>query len=434
MKIKFSVQASQLNSAIDTVKAVAPQPLNKERNTGFLFLIKNGGEGYVYSVDKYHCARARMDVFDVEGEGLFMYPAESIGAFKYFSGPIAFQTDKDADHFSVTYDPGRGAGGTKPSFDPKWMQTFDKELKSAQDAGRFSSAVLREALAMSKDFHGLDNERADDHHKTIQMFDASYECDDPKNPGQKIRPYEKGDGVLYAANGSQAYYFESEAFKGKNFALNAQHLSLLLTFLGKVTGPLIVKTTDTKMFVMNEDESRVFGWAKSTKHHAKHSYYGLGGDKFVFKIGKDEILDALGYMREEMREGTQEKDKVRLIWNEADKTLQFEAAEGVAKGMRSMIVPVQPVQISEPGRALSAFVNIKQLQSLFKDVKGATAQLRVYPIEVSEKRPKGGAYLRTLDTFCLDANGKVVGDVPDGGKVPEGTVSCTVTRFMPSYE
>jgi hypothetical protein len=431
--IKFSVQAAHLNAAIDAVQTVVPRACNKERDTGFLFYIRNSTEGYMYSADANHVARARMDIFDADGEGVFAYPYESIGAFKYFSGPISFESKRDGDQFSVSYDPGRGAGGTRPAFDPKWLATFDKELKAAKETGKFPAAVLRKALSLSKDFHGENNPRAEDQHKTIQMFDKDAEVEDPKNKGQMIKPYEKGDGVLYAANGSQAFYFDCEAFKGKSFALKAEHLGLLLSFLGKIEGTAVIKSTDTKTFVCDESESRVFGWTHTTKLHAKHSYYGLGGDKFVFKIPKAEMIDALGYMGEELGD---KHDKVRLLWNKDSNTLQLEAAEGNAKGIKSMFISVgKDSSLAEPDRTLEPFINRKQLLSLFKDAEGGTVELRVYPIDPSEKRPKGGAYLRTIDRFYLDAEGKTVaGELPEGGQVPAGAISCTVTRFMPSYE
>jgi len=432
MKINFAVQASHLNSAIDAVQDIVPRPVGKDKSQGFFFAIRNGSEGFLYSTDAHHCARASMPIFDTEGEGVFAYPHESIGAFKYFSGPISFEASREGDSFAVRYDPGNQAGGTRPSFDPKWFSSFDRELNEAQEVGRFPSAVLREALNLSKIFHGENNPRAADQHATIQMFDKDYECEDPKNKGHMYKPYEKGDGVLYASNGTQAFFFECDAFKGKSFAIKAEHLGLLLGFLGRIQGPVIVKSAGEKTtYVTNEDGSRVFGWQQTTKLHLKHSYYGLNSDKFIFSVPKDDMLDALGYMREELGKG---HDKVKLIWNPdggQKGTIQFEAAEGNAKGMHSMLVAVTPdPSTPEPGRKLETFVNLNQLQSLFKDVKGGDVKLRVYITDPTEKRPKGGALLRTIDEFNLDTEGEVV----VAGTLPAGAVKCTVTRFMPSYE
>jgi hypothetical protein len=438
----FHVQVDEFRSALDRVRVVAPRPVNKENQAGHLVVVQDG-RGFIYSADAYHLARAEFAV-DVQLAGKLVVPwdldlraahgmlavSASASTAKQFvqstqQGEVMFE-DRVGGRFVCASTDGLVVEGN--AIDVKWFWTLDKELEAAKDTQRLPVAVLREALKLSRDFHGdRDNKPgAKAEYKTIQLFDSNYEVEDPENRGSMHRPYEKGDGILYAANGRQSLHFECDAFKGKSLAIPGTSAVLLVDFLGKCAGNVVVHAGERMTFAVDEGSHAVFGWQHVATLHSKHSYYGLGNDQFVFRVPKADLLAAIRQVRAAM--GPKD-DSVRLQWSKTHGTFQLEVAEGAATGSKSKLVPVAAT-VTDPDRIVEPHVNVDGLSALFKDAKGGDVQLRIYLTEPKEKRPKGGAFLRTVDTFYLNAEGKpVAGDAP----IPVGAHRCTVTRFMPSH-
>lgn len=437
--IRFKVRASELNEAIDIAQIVTPRPFDRNNTSGFLFVIR-GDRGYVYSHDFLHTTRADFPLIDVEGEGAFIYPGANIKAFTFFKDSIDFEVKDgkgEGEDFSVTYDGGNGAGkAPRPLFDPKFMQTCDKELESATDERFFSAGVLREALNLAKDFHGGGNQKGDDDQfKVVQVFNRSIEIDDPVKPDAKIKPFEGGDGFMFASDKVRTIHVQSEEFEGKHIVVHSTHMPLLMQFLAKATGRVKILTGTNKTFALDE-KGRVFGWVHGMKSHAKFVYSsGLKGcdAAITFKISKSEILNALNYMQAELETG---RDKIKVVFDETNHNIQFHIAEGKGSGLTSMYVdaPVDEAQ-SRGIKSFAINININNLKGLFDNTKGNIVELRVSVMDADgvKRRNQAGAF-RTFDEFVLDKDGKVVGgNVQEGGKLPEGAVKCKVTRYTPSY-
>lgn len=429
MGITFKVKASDLNAAIEVASIVPPKPFDKQGSSGYLFVIR-GDTGYVYSRDAQHVSRAHFPLIEVEGEGPFIYPAAFIGSFSSFTDDVlTFEVKNDDDNFVVKYTAMDGkAWEERPTFDHRQLQTCDKELTAATNERTFPVPILREALSQSRNFTETKDSKVDEKHKTVQIFDKNLEVDDPKNPGQKIRPCEKGDGSLFASNGIQAFYFYSDAFRDRHLMVHSAHLPLLQSFLAKATGDITLKTGGNMTFAVDA-AGQVLGWTHSnTGGIQKYAYYPLANDTHVVLLSRGPVLHALKHVKKMLDE---RRFKVKLNFDGTENTIQFQVQEGSGKGQSWPVGYVVKKDETKENKSFSLSVNVEHFIDLFEGCKSNEVELRITYLPAGEKRPKEQGLFRTVDEFILDQTGKVIGG-SNVEKVPEGGIQCKVTRFMPS--
>lgn len=429
MNIEFTVNGTELNNALNVVKNVTPRPFDRTGAAGYLIVIR-GEKGTVYSRDAAHVIRASFGLTDVNGEGAFIYPSSHIQGFSFFEGQsIRFKVTKEGDSVLVKYSLDGDVGGERVSFDSKFMTTCDREFEESKNPCEFSVAFLREALALSKGF--LSSSKEETAWKTLQVFDKEgSQSPDPKDPTKVIKPYERGDGYLYATNGSLAFYMYCSDFKGKSLSIHTQHVPLLQQFLGHCKGRVIITTGTNYMFAKDESSDLVFGWNHAIKQHSRFAYYSFSGDNVVVSVDRDNLLKAIDYTKSEM---DPKSVRAKLVYDDADNKLQLQlASEGTHKGFASWRIDANTVSETKGRRSFTTNVSIDQLKSVVEMAKSPVLQLRVHFMEPTEKSPRGGVLFRTIDTFVLDQNGKVIGG-SEVKNLPQGAAECTVTRFMPSY-
>lgn len=429
MNIRFKVKGSDLNAVLAVVKTVTPREFDRQKAPGFLFVIR-GTRGHVYSRDSIHVSRASFDLLDCEGEGAFIYPAKHANAFAFFDNKeIEFHVTQSGESVLVRYDAGSGVGGERSSFESKFMTTCDKELDDSSNPHAFSAAALREALSLAKGFQPSDSKDDDDPRKTIQVYDKSFKAPDPKDPSKTAHPFERADGYMYATNGSQAFHLECSDFVGKALSIHARHVPLLQQFLGFCKGAVTITTGVNMTFARDADSDRVLGWTHATKQHSKFAYYALKIDHVVGLVDRDDILRAIAYMQSEMED---KSVRIRVVYDDSNKNLQLQIpAEGTHKGFSSWRIPIV-VEDTENRKSFTANAHIDQFKALFDGVKGSRVQVRFHLLEGDEKK-KARTMMRSIDEFVLDKDGKVVGG-SGTMEIPEGSVTCKVTRFTPSYD
>lgn len=415
-EVKFQVAASDLTAALSVVSILTPRPITPNGKAGYLFVVRDG-LCYVYSRDSLRVARAHFPVQEVEGEGSFIYPSEHIKGFQFLQDDVlTFTAVSDGDTHTVKFTGRSGAGSERTSYDPQLMAVCDKDVESAKKERSFPVHVLREAIGVAKPFlsEPQDN-KVDEQYKALQIFDDSNES------------WSKGDGTLYAANGTKALYFYCDAFNGKGLGLHGQHLGPVTSFLAKCAGEVQIKSGQNMTFAVDE-KGRVLGWAHHTKTYQKYSYYALKNDTYVFDLPVRAVLSALKYMETEL---DPKRDKVRLSYLAASNELLFSVVEGDSKS-KSFPVPVSPREDAATEDFIFS-VNLYNMLDLIQGAKGDKIELRVCILPADERRPRAVAMFRTIDEFLLDADGKVVG----GSGVetqPEGSFRCRVTRFSPSKD
>ena len=414
--MKFQVKAADLNTALDIVSIVPPRPITPQGGSGYLFVVR-GETCYVYSRDSLRVARADFPIEAVEGEGAFIYPSDYVQGFRFLQDEVlSFEATSEGDTHIVKYTSRSGAGAERTSYDPKLMAGCDKDVENATSEREYPVALLREAIGLAKPFLAKPQDsKAEDQYKAIQVFDASNEA------------WSKGDGTLFAANGTQAFYFACDAFKGKGLGLHGQHIPFVSSFLAKCDETVTVKTGQNMTFAI-DGKGRVLGWAHHAKSHQKYAYYALKNDKFVFDVPVRALVNALKYTGTEL---DAKRDKIRLTYTAASNELSFTVIEGNSKA-KSFPVPINPKEGSE-ARDFSFNINLYHLIDLLDGAKGDRLELRVTLLLADERRPKDQAMIRTIDEFLIDKDGKVIGG-SGVEKQPENSYQCRVTRFMPSKD
>lgn len=417
--MKMKVQASDLKDALDVVGIVTPRPVTAQGGAGYLFIVRDG-KAFIYSRDALHQSRVDVAVEDAE-DGAFIFPVEKIGTINYLDGVISIEAgyDEGDDRHWVRYSADGGAKQEFSSYDPRLMSSIDEALANAKQEVVFPAGVLREGINLTKSFLTKPGDtRVQEHFQTLQLFDDSKDA------------WKKGNGTLYAANGTCIAYFFCEAFMGKGMSIHGQHLSFLTSFLSKCSGNVTVRTGDGVSFAVNS-MGQVFGWVHSVKEHQKYSYYPPAQDKFVLRVVRDHLVKALRYVRAGL---DSKRDRIRISYE--DNMLRFMGSEGSGQ-IDSMPVGVKPIVEEGGGGQLSATegfafnINLNQFLDLVEPMKANDADLRVGVIAANEKRPKDVGLFRTIEVFNLDASGKQVIADEDS---KEEVYQCRVTRFMPSRE
>lgn len=459
MQIKFKLDGSKLKEALDVVAIVPPKPINAQGASGYLCVVR-GEILSIYSQDSNHVARSEVPLIEVEGEGAFIYPSTLIDVFKYLEGEeITFTATEEGGQHRVSFSATNGAEQDASAFDPKQMATCDKELMEAGEPRSFPVAILRDAISMSRGFLAKDDaaKSTEGQFQALQIFDES-------------KPeWEKGKGYLFASNSRMAFFFYSDAFarETKGLTLHGKHLSTVVSFLAKAQdGRVTFKSGRNKDFVIYEEylptpekkdgegavaekkdgegdaaapsepkrtKQHVLGWTHGDKAHGKFSYYLLKSDQWVMKINRDQMLTALNYTRAALGTGPNPPRKIKLTWTAADKSLRFHVNESKQKGKAPPVRIPDNMIISSEAEDFAFNIKIDDFINLFEGTKAEETELRIYVRPPDEKRPKKTAAFRTIDSFLVDAEGRLV--VGAGGdKKPEGTFECKVTRFAPSMD
>lgn len=419
MSIKFRVEASDLHRAMDIVSIVkAESQPGGGQEKAFLFVVQ-GETCQVYSRSGGHEARSSMPVSDVEGEGAFMLPLSHISTLKLVKQlPLMFHaTSEDGTHrLEVTY----GSSGKLEcvTLDPRtsMMSNVGKNIQAAvdTDAVAFSSAILKDAIQVSKSFMAGENDKAtQEHYKTLQVFGD--------NSLHKV-----ADGCMFAANGLKASYYMSDAFRGKPLAVHGQHLPLVEKFLSKSSGMLKLYTTKRGYYIVNAKDDAI-GWPKHSDEHKKFAYLQLA-DPLVVQVEAAAMREQLQII------GTflSSKDKTKIKMHYSEGNFWFSAADETLH-METLPVSCESVTKCEiEDDVVEARVNVNNLKDLFSGTKGAVVEFRFLRTPSTSDHPKGVPMFRTLDKFYLTDDGAPIG--VGGDTTPEDAHECMVTRFTPGID
>jgi len=402
MKISFDME--NLVAALDLASIVPPKITGA---AGFLFVVK-GEKCFVYSRDTACVARAQFALKESDGDGSFAYPAEYINALKVLSSTsdtCEIEALQDGEKFTVRYKSSSGAKAERGSFDPRILETCDQDLEESEESSSFMPGLLREAISQAKPFISKED-NADENLKGLQVLDA------------KKAEYAKGDGTLFVTDGTRTFYYRTSAFAGKSLDIHGQHLSQLEKFLSRTNDAVTIRKGKHFTFAVDK-AGNVFGWPKHTKGHPKYGYYGLNKDQYVLSVVKARILNSLQHIKSEL---DKDDNKIRISFDPERRTLSLEVAAGSAKVEG---IPIQVnVKQAEP-KPWSFGVNIQHMLELFNSAKGHEIDLRVCVVPASGDRRNDVGMFRTIDTFNIDATGKVVVEAAEA-------FECQVTRFASS--
>jgi hypothetical protein len=425
--MKFRVQTQDLIKALEVMSVIPPKVVTGKGESGYLFVVKDG-KCYINSRDDFRCIRTEIPVTDSDGDGFFIYPADKISGLKYVDGWVSLEAghDEKDNRYWVRYETESGASGEQNSHNPSLMKSLDEDLEKKGVEFTFPAALLREGIASTKLYlapaEDGKNKGADlGHFKTLQLFDKS-------------KPeWEKGDGVLFAADNVRACFFQCSTFCDKGLAIHGRNIPAITSFLAKCEGDITVKVGETMDFIINS-AGRVLGWSHHTKQHGQYKYYSEKLDGFAMRVPKEPLVRALRHVRTELGE---RQDKIRVQYSHENRTLRFQASGGSGR-TSSAPVFVEIFSNNETGAGASgegndfaANINIDFMLDLVEPVRGHQVELRAALVKTKKESQRDLMLFRTVEEFWLSNGGKVL-IAPDQSK--DGAHQCRVTRFMPSKD
>lgn len=403
MKISFDM--ASLVEALDLVSIVPPKTTGA---AGYLFVVK-GDKCYVYSRDNACVVRGQFPLRESDGDGSFVYPAEYVGALKILastSDTCEIEATQEDEKYTVRYRASSGAKAERGSFDPRILETCDQDLEESEESSSFSPGLLREAIAQAKPFISK-QDGAEECFKGLQILDST-------------KPeYAKGNGTLYVSDGTRAFYFRCSAFLDKSLDIHGQHLGQFVNFLGAALGDAITLRKGKHFTFAIDKSGNVFGWPKHSKGSLKFGYYNLTSDQYVLSFPKARILNSLQHIKSEL---DAKDDKIKVSFDPERRVLLFEVAAGSAKVNG---IPTQVTIKQADTKPWTFQVDVNQMLELVNSLKGHEVELRVRVVPASGDRRSDLAMFRTIESFNVDASGKVVVEAT-------GAFECQVTRFMPS--
>lgn len=418
--MKFRVQATDLNNALNVVTLVSPTVVTSQGASGYLFVVQDG-KFSIHSRDEHRRIKVDVPVNDAEEDGSCIYPADKVASMRYLDGWIDFEAgQEEGGQFWVKYQSEGGAKAKRSTCDPSLMQTIDEDLEKAKEGFTVPAVLLREALTVTRGYAAkAADTRLDDQYKTVQLFDAAAK-----------KEWAKGDGCVYATDHIRMIYFFCEALKGKGLAVHGRHFQCVMSFLAKCEGEVTIRPGENVTF-LTDAKGNTLGWSDHYKHHGKYSYYPLKMDGFVFRVPKSSLIKTLKLVRAEL---DPKRDKIRVKYTHDTPSLWFTASD--TKGdVESNPVGVKPVVDEEKGtggsgltRDFTTNVNIDHLLDLVNDVKDHEVEFRA---AVVEKGDREYVLFRTIERFLMNAEGKI--EISEEGAKGE-TYPCEVTRFMPSKD
>lgn len=415
-KMKFKVQAPDLVAALNLVSTIRPVAVDSQGSSGYLCVVR-GDQLFIYSEDERQRIRVPVPVSDVEGEGAFVYPAGRNEAFKYMEGALEFEPGEDEGAKVVHCRRTQGdqeALYKISTFDPRALQSLDKDFQQAREAATFSVALLREALSVTRPYLAdlKDNSTSKPCHQNVQLFDATKDA------------YKAGNGYFIGSTGQRACLFYSKDLQGKALVVHGLRIPLLQSFLAKSEGSVKLYNSENSTYFVNEAE-QVIGWADQTHAYDKFAFYALAMDRHILKVNRRALENEIRSVRSLI---PPEKDKIRLQYDHAKSLLTVLASNG-ATDLRSLplAVEAQPVEGPEARKAGDVAFNVNGdwLLDIISPIKHGDVELRIAPVADHADR-----YLvRTIDTYGIDSRGKVtLEDAQPGQQVH----SCRVMRFIPS--
>lgn len=404
--MQFKANVKDLVAALDAVSLVKPT-LPKGR-TAYLFRVEEDGICRIYSREDSHVARASFPITHLDRVGSFLLPAQNIAGFKNLKSlgtTVSFESSVVDNVFEVRWSTPEGFSTECRTDNPNFLAPCEADMKDSVSSNVFCASLLKLGLDTVKGYAaGKKNWDADPQFRTVQIFDKS------------MPEWEKGDGVMYAADGCRAIYFECDAFKGKPLSVAIQSVPLLVRFLGKFAAQ-DVTIHDGPCMAFVEGGLNLLGYQNRVTLHVKYAYYPFEKDTYVFKTDKAMMLMALQIARVEL---DKDRDKVRLHYSASKGELTITTQATSAKST-SMPVKIRETVLSGDAD-LGVNVNVDHMIDLFVGAKCNEVELRICKLKGTS------ALFRTVETFWVDRLGKPTTENAANAK------KCRVTRFMPSKD
>lgn len=418
--MKFKVLTADWTAALAVVSSVTPNAVDAKGSAGYLCVLRHG-RCDLYSDDRTQRCRVPVSVFDVEGEGAFVFPAGQSGDLKYVDGTVEFEATEEGGAHLVwcRRDAGesrRGGVHKMVTFSPQALKSLDSDLAKAQKTATFPVVLLREALNASRPYLADPKDPvAKPEHVNLQLFGEG-----------------PGDGYMHGCSLSKTSLFYSEDLRGKPLFVYCRRIPLLLSFLAKSTGEVQVFQSANSTYFMNAAE-QVLGWSNQDYAGTKFTFYSLALDRHILRIPRASLEKELKYVRSTL---PAERNKAFVTYDHTTECLRVGASNPLGGEIESLPLAVTPLAGDADGcwgagdlsktESLQFNVNLDCLIQIVE----ATRHPREVVIGVAKTKKQGQYLIRLIEDYSIDEQGKYVEKPAPGKKV----FACRSQRHIPSKQ
>lgn len=421
--MKFKVLTADWTAAIALASSITPSSVDAKGSSGYLCVVR-GDKGYLYSEDGKQRVRVPIPIFDVEGEGAFVFPTGPQGDLRYVEGWVEFEAGEEAGAQVVwcRRDLGesrRGGGVHKIiTFTAKALKSFDADLGKATKTATFPVVLLREALNVTKTYlaDAKDN-TAKPPHTNLQLFGPDAD---------------EGDGYMLGCSTNRSGFFFSPELEGNPLFVYGPRIPLLLAFLSKSSGVVTVHCSPNSTYFMNAAE-QVLGWSNQDYAGAKFGFHGLDLDQHILRIPRPSLEKELRYVRSTL---PSDRNKAFCAYDHSSGILRIVADGPVGGKIESLPLAVTPLVDGDEGcwgsgdlgktEDVQFNVNLDWMIQIVE----ATKHPRDVVLGVAKEK-KGNQYrLRIIEEYCIDEQGKYV----ENPTVDQKVYACRALRTIASKQ
>jgi hypothetical protein len=419
--MKFKVLTQDWTTALALVSSITPTSIDARGSSGYLCVVR-GEHCYLYSEDGHQRFRVPIPVFDVEGEGAFVFPTGPQGDLRYVEGWVEFESGEEggADVVWCRRDTGGAKGGVHKiiTFTAKALKALDADFSNAKKVATFPSVLLKEALNMTRPYLAEPKDAlAKPEFLNVQLFGAD-EAD--------------GNGYMLGHSTSRTSYFYSPELEGKPLFVYGTRIPLLLSFLSKSPGTIDVYNSENSTYFMNSTE-QVLGWSNQDYAGSKYGYYGLALDNHIFRIGRASLEKELKYVRSTL---PADKNKAFVRYDHTTCLLTVVASNTLGGEIESLPLAVTPLVEGEPGcwgsGSLSKTEDVQfhiNLDWMIQLVE-ATKHPRDVMLGIAQVKKSKQHLFRVIEDYFIDESGKYV----EKPAVDQKGYACRAMRYVPSKQ
>lgn len=431
--MKFKVLTHDWTAAVAVVSSITPLEVagqgdskgdgKGKGSSGYLCVVR-GEKCYLYSEDGRQRFRVPIPVFDVEGEGAFVYPTGSQGDLRYVEGWVEFESGEDGGAHVVwcRRDTGNAkAGGVHKiiTFSPTSLKSLDADFSKATKTARFPVALLKEALAMTRPYLADPKDPVSKpEFSNLQLFGGETSAD--------------ANGHMLGCSMSKTSYFYSPELEDKPLFVYGPRIPLLLSFLARSSGEVEVYQTENSTYFMNIAE-HVLGWSNQDYKGTKFGYYALTRDRHIFRMARASLEKELRYIRSTL---PSDRNKAFCQYDHKAATLTVSASNTVGSEVDSLPITVTPLVEGDEGcwgpgdlgKTTDVQFNVN-LDWMIQIVE-ATKHPRDVILGVAQVASSKQFMFRIVENYMIDESGKYVEQLADGQK----GFACRAVRYVPSKQ
>lgn len=420
--MKFKVLTADWTAALSVVSSITPASVDSKGSSGYLCVLRRE-RCDLYSDDGKQRFRVPVPVFDVEGEGAFVFPTGQNGDLRYVDGSVEFEAVEEAGAHVVwcRRDPGesrRGGVHKMLTFSPQALKALDADLGKSTKTATFSVALLREALAMTRPYLSDPKDPVSKpEHVNVQLFGEDAGA---------------GDGYMLGCSISKTGLFYSPDLEGKRLFVYGPRIPLLLSFLAKSTGEIDVYQGENSTYFMNASE-QVLGWTNQDYAGTKFGIYGLALDRHILKIPRATLEKELKYVRSTL---PADRNKAFLTYDHVTSCLRVGASNPLGGEIESLPLAVTPLVDGDEGcwgtgdlgKTESVQFNVNL--DLMIQIVEATKHPRDVILGIAKTKKANTHLIRIKESYAIDEQGKYVERPTPDQKV----ISCQALRWIPSKQ